>query len=54
MNNHMIDIHSGIHKDPLGLLPFRKWYIFIFRGETSVMYAKEYYLPKSPLINNKN
>ena len=49
MNNRMIDIHSGIHKDTL-----RKWYIFIFRGKTSVMYAKEYYLPKSPLINNKN
>ena len=49
MNNHMIDIHSGILEDTL-----RKWYIFIFRGETSVMYAKEYYLPRSPLINNKN
>ena len=49
MNNHMIDIHSGIHKDTL-----RKWYIFIFRGKTSVIYAKEYYLSKSPLINNKN
>ena len=49
MINHMFDIHSGIHKDTL-----RKWYIFVFKGETSVMYAGEYYLPKSPLINNKN
>ena len=49
MNNHMIDIHSGILKNTL-----IKWYIFVFRGKTSVMYEKEYYLPKSPLINNKN
>ena len=47
MNNHMIDIHkcSAIS---------REWYIFVVNGETSVMYAGEYYLPKSPLINNKN
>ena len=49
MSDHMIDIHSGIHKDTL-----RKWYIFVFRGETSVIYAKEFHLPKSPLIHNKN
>ena len=49
MSDHMIDIHSGIHKDTL-----RKWYIFVFRGETSVIYAKEFYLHESPLIHNKN
>ena len=49
MNKHMIDIHSVSHEDTL-----RKRYIFVFRGETSVMYAREYYLPKSLLINNKN
>ena len=47
MSNHMIDIHKWCAIS-------REWYIFIFRGKTSVMYAREYYLPKSPLINNKN
>ena len=49
MNDHMIDIHSGIYEDTL-----RNWYIFVFRGETSVIYAKEFYLPMSPLIHNRN
>ena len=49
MSDHMIDIHSGIYEDTL-----RNWYIFVFRGETSVIYAKKFCLPKSPLINNKN
>ena len=43
----MIDIHKGN-------AIYREWYIFVVNGETSVTYAKEYYLPKSPLINNKN
>ena len=47
MSNHMIDIHKWCAIS-------RECYIFVFRGETSVMYAREYYLPKSPLINNKN
>ena len=47
MSNHMIDIHKGN-------AIYREWYIFVVNGETSVTYAKEYYLPKSPLINNKN
>ena len=49
MSNHMIDIHSGIHKDTL-----RKWYIFVFKGETSIMYAKKFHLPELPLIYSKN
>ena len=47
MSNHIIDIHKWCAIS-------REWYIFVVNGETSVMYAKEYYLPKSPLINNKN
>ena len=49
MSDHRIDIHSVSHKDALTNL-----YIFVFRGETSVIYEKEYYLTKSPLIYNKN
>ena len=47
MSNHMIDIHK------CGAIS-REWYIFVVNGETSVMYAGKYYLPKSPLINNRN
>ena len=49
MSNHMIDIHSGVYKD----MP-KRWYIFVIRNETSVMYAREYYLPHYPLMNNTN
>ena len=47
MSNHMIDIHKWC---AISI----EWYIFVVDGKTSVMYAREYYLPKSPLINNKN
>ena len=47
MSNHRIDIHKWCAIS-------REWYIFVVNGKTSVMYAREYYLPKSPLINNKN
>lgn len=47
MSNHMIDIYK------YGAVS-REWYIFVVNGETSVMHASNYYLPKSPLINNTN
>ena len=47
MSNHMIDIHK------CGAIS-REWYIFVVNGETSVMYASNYYLPNKPLINDTN
>ena len=49
MSNHMIDIHSVSHKNAL-----TNWYVFVFKGETSVIYAKKFCLPESPLIHNEN
>ena len=47
MSNHMIDIHKYYAVS-------REWCIFVVNGEASVIYAKEFHLPKSLLINNKN
>ena len=47
MSNHMIDIHK------CGAIS-REWYIFVVNGETSVMYASDYYLPNKPLMNDTN
>ena len=47
MSNHMIDIHK------CGATS-REWYIFVVNGETSVMYASNYYFPNRLLMNDTN
>ena len=47
MSNQIFDIYK------CGAIS-RDWYIFVVNGETSVMYASDYYLPNKPLMNGIN